>query len=124
MSEQMMVVKSEIPMKTWLALEKFAKHEGYTGVGELLAVIADRAVIRAQTRARLEREIEMKDHSPRDDLDHDIKRLNGEGKNDSEIARALHISQSTVSYRRRRMQLSKHARGGRLSNLERLSRVA
>lgn len=119
-----MVVKSEIPMSTWRELEKFARHEGYTGVGELLAVIADRAVIRARTRKRLQQEVEMQDHAPRDDLDHEIKRLNAEGKNDSEIGKLLNRSFSVISQRRRRMALPKQGRGGRRTNLERLQRVA
>lgn len=86
-------VGSDLRPSTYRVLARFAK-ENHTDVGVVLSMLADRAV-RSEAKARPQG----------DELDRQIRSLNGAGLSDNKIGKRLGVAQSTISKRRRDMGL-------------------
>lgn len=92
------LVRVDLRPSTYRILARYAK-ERHVEVGEVISLLADRAVCRPQPKPRKARE------HVEDDIDREIRRLNAEGRSDAEIAAAVGMSVVPIWRRRKNLKL-------------------
>lgn len=94
------LVRSDLRPSTYRILARYAK-ERHVEVGEVLSLLADRAVSKPKPKPPQKRKAERVE----DDLDREIRRLNAEDRNDTQIADEIGLSMVSVWRRRKNLGL-------------------
>lgn len=92
------LVRVDLRPSTYRILARYAK-ERHVEVGDVVSLLADRAVCRPKPPQK------RKAQRVEDDLDREIRRLNAEDRNDTQIAEVIGLSMVSVWRRRKNLGL-------------------